>query len=189
MGEWFTDFDDAWRSFLTRDEPLESFFEQFPEDEFEIEGWLIVPSRETKRAVAELQRRLDDVDGLEPVPAHFLHVWLRGEHGPDLGQLRALAPFELDYARVNCFHTAVVVEAHSSALEQVDAPAHYLPHLTIAVVRDVPDPEAVRRAVVPLRDTAVGTDLVDELVSIRAPGSQTTVLQPWTVVERLALRR
>ena len=188
MGELFTSFDDAWAHFVARDQPLESFFDQFPEEDDEGEGWLIIPPPEVKREVLRLQAELEDVPGLEPSPHHFLHVWVRGQHGPDVEALAEGGPFELSYRRVNCFPTAVVVEAHAESLESVDAPDWFLPHLTIAVVRGAPDPNPVRDAVVPLRDADLGTTVVDELVYVRFPLSRSTVLQPWTVTERRSLR-
>ena len=94
MGEWFTSFDDAWSSFLARSEPLESFFDEFPEDPSSVgEGWLIVPPTEIKHEAMRLLAELEGIPGLVAVPAHFFHVWLRGEHGPDLEPLLELGPF------------------------------------------------------------------------------------------------
>ena len=188
MGDLFTTFDDAWQHFLAREEPLESFYDQFPDEETDGEGWLVVPPPEVKREVLRLQAELEDVPGLEPIPHHFLHVWLGGRQGLDIEQLTEAGPFELAYPHVGCFHTAVFVEAHSERFEEVEAPEDYLPHLTIAVMRDAPDVGPVRDAVVPLRDADVGTVVVDEIVYARFPLSKTTVLQPWTVVERRSLR-
>ena len=190
MGEWFTSFDDAWTHFLARREPLESFFAQFEDEPANAtaEGWLIVPPPEVKREALRVQGVLEDVPGLELVPHHFLHVWIRGtSHGPDPNELAQLAPFELDYRRLTCFHNAVVVEAASEAFDRVSAPPTFLPHMTVAVVRGTPDPEPVRDAVVPLRDVVVGNDVVRQLVRVRFPASATTVLQPWTVCDALGL--
>jgi 2'-5' RNA ligase len=186
--ELFTSFDQAWDHFLARTEPLESFFYQFPEEDTEGEGWLIVPPPEVKREVLRLQGELEDVPGLELIPHHFLHVWLGRQHGPDVEELAGGGPFELAYRKASCFHTAVFVEAHAERLDEVDSPDTYLPHLTIAVARGAPDVQPVRDAVVPLRDGDLGTTLVDELVYARFPMSRSTVLQPWTVIERLPLR-
>ena len=189
MGEWFTSFEDAWAHFVARDEPLESFFDQF-EDEpgVEAEGWLIVPSPDVKREALRVQAALEDVAGLELVPHHFLHVWIRGtSHGPDPSELAEEAPFELEYRGLTCFHTAVVVEAWSEAFDRVSAPPTFLPHMTLAVVRGEPDPEPVRAAVVPLRDVALGSQVVRQLVRVRFPAAKTTVLQPWSVIDALGV--
>ena len=135
MGEWFTSFDDAWSSFLARTEPLGVFFDEFPDDPSSVaEGWLIVPPPEIKHEAMRLQAELAGIPGIVAVPEHFFHVWLRGEHGPDLEQLLELGPFSLSLARLNCFHTAVVAEVDSPGLERLDAPDTFLPHLSLAYV-------------------------------------------------------
>jgi hypothetical protein len=190
VGELFTSFDDAWSHFVAREEPLESFFDQFPEDDsVEAEGWVVVPPTDVKREVLRLQAALEDVPGLEPIPQHFLHVWLRGRDGADVEALARGDPFPLAYRNVNCFHTAVFVEAQAQQLEDVAAPPEFLPHMTIAVVRGRPEVAPVRAAVTPLRDTDLGTHVVDELTRIAFPAGRTTVLQPWSVIERRSLRR
>jgi hypothetical protein len=189
VGEWFTSFEEAWSSFVARTDPLESFFDQF-EDEpgAEAEGWLIVPSPEVKREALRVQGELEDVPGLELVPHHFLHVWIRGiSHGPDPSDLAELAPFELAYRRLTCFHNAVVLEAASEAFDRVSAPPTYLPHMTLAVVRGEPDPDPVRAALLPLRNVELGSDVVRQLVRVRFPASKTTVFQPWSVVDALGV--
>ena len=190
MGELFTSFDDAWSHFLRRTDALESFFDQFPDDDaFELEGWLIVPPPEVKREALRLQAELEEVAGLEIVPHHFLHVWLNGPHGAAVHEVAEGGPFDVVYGNVNCLHTAVVVEAWSERLDAVVAPPTFLPHMTIAVVRGSPPVDPVRDAVVPLRSAACGRGVVRELVRVRVPAGRDTVLQPWRVIERLRLRR
>jgi hypothetical protein len=190
VGEWFTSFDDAWSSFLVRDEPLEPFFDAFPDDpSFVAEGWVIVPPPEVKRAALLVEGELEGLAGLTIVPHHFLHVWLRGDHGPDLEQLLELPPFEVSLARVNCFHDAVVAEVESEELDGLDAPDTFLPHLSLAYPREPLDPGPVRETLLPLRDASLGTFVVDELVRVSVPAGRATLLQPWTVVERFSLRR
>ncbi len=187
MGEFFTSFDDAWSDFLVREEPLESFFDEFPDDpELFAEEWLIVPPPEVKRRALLLQGELEDVPGLVLSPHHYLHVSLPGL---DLDGLFALGPFELEFRRVNVFHDGVVVEAVSDLLGGVSAPPTFLPHMTVAVVQGAPEVEPVRSAVLPLRETVLGTASVAELVKVRVPAGRTTMLQPWTVVDRVPLRR
>lgn len=190
MGGWFTSFDDAWSSFLARTEPLESFFDEFPDDPSLVaEGWLIVPPPEVKREALFLQAELEGIPGIVIVPQHFLHVWLSGEHGPDLEQLLELGPFSVSLARLNCFHPAVVAEVESPELDRVDAPETFLPHLSLAYVQRPIVADPVREVLLPLRDLSLGTFIVNELMRVRVPAGRTTILQPWTVVERASLRR
>ena len=190
MGEWFTSFDDAWSSFLARTEPLETFFDEFPDDPSSFaEGWLIVPPPEIKHEARRLQAELAGIPELVAVPEHFFHVWLRGEHGPDLEPLLELGRFSLSLPRLNCFHTAVVAEVDSEGVEQLDTPDTFLPHLSLAYVRGPLAAHPVREALVPFRELSLGTFIVEELVRVRLPVGRTTVLQPWTVVERASLRR
>jgi hypothetical protein len=190
VGEQFTSFDDAWSSFLARTEPLEPFFDEFPEDPSSLaEGWLIVPPPEIRHEAMRLQAELEGIPGIVAVPEHFFHVWLRGEDGPDLESLLELGPFSLSLARLNCFHTAVVAEVDSEGLGRLDAPDTFLPHLSLAYVRGPLAAEPVREALVPFRELSLGTFIVDELVRVRLPAGRKTVLQPWTVVERASLRR
>lgn len=190
MGEFFTSFEDAWAYFLARDEPLESFFDQFAaEPDLVAEGWLIVPPAEVKRAALRVQVALEDVRGLRIVPHHFLHVWLRDGQGADIEKLLEGPPFEVALPRLNCFHTAIVAEAVSPRLREVDAPEQFLPHQTLAVVELPIEPDAVRDVLVRLRETSLGSFVVEELVRVRFPAGRTTVLEPWTIVERVRLPR
>jgi len=190
VGRLFESFDEAWEAFLAREEPLESFFDQFPDDGAAVtEGWLVIPPPEVKREILRAQRALEDVRGLRIVPHHFLHLWLRGTHGPDLDELVEDGPFDVALERVGCFHTAVVAEVRSERLERADAPSTYLPHVSLAYV-ELPTPaEDVRAVVRTLRERALGAWTVDELVRVRVPTSRTTVLEPWSVVERASLQR
>ena len=190
MGEQFTSFDDAWSSFLARTEPLESFFEEFPDGPAIVaDAWLIVPPPEVKREALRVQGLLEGIPGLSVVPHHFLHVSLRGSHSPDLEQLLELGPFQMRIAKLNCFHTAVVAEVESEELDRIDAPEAFLPHLSLAYVESSIPVDPVREALLPLRDASLGTFVVSELVRVRVPAGKTTVLEPWTVVERASLRR
>ena len=175
--------DAAWAHYLPRDEPLESFYDEFPDDADAVADlWLIVPPPEAKRDILRVQAELELPD-LVVVPHYFHHVALPLR--PD-DRIFDLDPFELRLARVNCFHTAVVAEVDSEALR---ADGTFLPHLSLAYVERPTDPAPVRDAVVPLPETEVATFTVEELVRARVPVGRTTVLEPWTVVERLALRR
>jgi 2'-5' RNA ligase len=129
-----------------------------------------------------VQGELEEVGGLRIVPHHFLHVTL--PHAHELEK-----PFEISARRMNCFHDAVVAEVASEALAGLDAPETFLPHLSLAYVERPVEPGPVREALAPLRDSALGSFVVDEVVRVRVPWAKSTILEPWTVVERLSLRR
>jgi hypothetical protein len=194
VGRFFTSFDEAWQYFLGRAE-LEWFFGDFPQDEaFVAEGWVFVPPSEIKQAAQELQGAFASLEWLAPVPEHFLHVWLGGatSAGGWPHELRNTVAFDALYQRVNCFHSAVVVEVEAPQLReliagtQVDA-STFLPHMTIGVTREEHDPRELRTALLPLRNAELGGGQVTELTRIRFPAAQTTLLQPWTVIELVPL--
>jgi hypothetical protein len=143
---------------------------------------VIVPPPELKRAVLRVQGTLEEGPGLRIVPHHFLHVSLPRAHELE-------EPFEVSVARVNCFPAAVVAEVGSETLDALDAPETFLPHLSLAYVERPVEPGPVRKIVAPLRDTAFGSFVVDEVVRVRVPAAKATILEPWTVAERLSLRR
>ena len=132
MGQFFTSFDEAWQYFLARTEPLEWFFGDFSEDETVVaEGWVIIPPDEIKRAALSLQRELSAVEWLALVPEHFLHVWLGGATatGERPRELSRRGAFDALYRRVNCFHSAVIVEVEARpavGLGDASAPADEL---------------------------------------------------------------
>jgi 2'-5' RNA ligase len=142
-----------------------------PEDESAtVDVWIFEPSDEVRAAVAEVQAAFAHLPWIVPTPASFLHVTV---HEP-----LPTPPFEAVYRRVNCFHEAVIVEVESEAL------GGFLPHLTVGYVREPGPASDLRAAVAPLRDLDVGRQIVRELKKVRAPASRTTVLQPWTVMQR-----
>jgi hypothetical protein len=196
LAELFTSFDDAWSAFIAREAPLESFFDEFPEDVgHEIDWWLIEPSQEIRSAAHHIQERLAPLEWLVPIPDHFLHVSIgaREDIGSAWRAWRDIDELAVSYERVNCFHTAVVVELDPAARLLVrgttnDSPT-FLPHLTIAVVREPSSPEPLREALVPMREARLGSQGVQEAKLVRVPASRTTVLRPWTVLRKLALGR
>jgi hypothetical protein len=190
VGKFFTSFDEAWSYFVERREPLEWFFGDFPEDNESVaEGWLLEAPPEIKRQGLGLQSALAHLDWLTPVPDHFLHVWLAGPvtiaNAPD--RWRDAAPFEVEFRRVNCFHSAVVVEAHSDGFaplvegSSLDQPT-FLPHLTIAVTREAHDPSPLREVLVPRREIDLGRSVVAAAKFVRFPAAQTTLFEPWDIV-------
>jgi hypothetical protein len=195
VGRLFTSFDEAWRYFLGRAEPLERFFGQFPEDEALVaEGWVIVPPSEIKQAALEVQGAFASLEWLAPVPEHFLHVWLgfATSAGGWPHELRHSGAFDAVYRRVNCFHSAVVIEVEAPQLRELIAGTQveastFLPHMTIGVTREEHDPRELRTALLPLRNAELGGGKVAELTRIRFPAAQTTLLQPWTDIEFVPL--
>src|SRR5215213_4831811 len=149
MGRFFTSFDEAWEYFLARTDALEWFYGQFPDDEeFVAEGWIVEPTREIKRAAVDLQGVFAALDWLAPIPEHFLHVWVGGARGLSAKPegLRNSGSFGAVYRRVNCFHSAVVIEVEAPHLRRFVAGTEvdtstFLPHLTIGVTREEHDPE------------------------------------------------
>ena len=147
-----------------------------------MDAWVVIPPPALKRAVLRVQGALEDLRGLRVVPHHFLHVSL--PHAHELEQ-----PFEMSVGRLNCFPSAVVAEVESDSLVDLEAPETFLPHLSLAYVESPVDPGPVRVVVEPLRDSALGSFVVDEVVRVHVPAAKATMLEPWTVVERLSLRR
>jgi hypothetical protein len=194
VGEFFSSFEEAWASFVTREEPLESFYDDFPEDPDHIlSGWLVEPSAEVKLSALEIQERLEHVDWLDRTPEHFLHTWIG--LAPRIGEAwrswQDVPRFRATYERVNCFHTAVVVEVAGPFRELVagtpnDLPS-FLPHLTVAVVRERRPPGELRDAILPLRESSFGSHGVDEVTLVSFAAARSTVYQPWTVERRVPL--
>jgi 2'-5' RNA ligase len=180
LGEYFDSFEEAWSFFLERAEPLEDFFEEFTGGAFVGEAWLIVPSPEIKRAALAVQSELEALDWLTLVPHHFLHVSLTMDAASAFDE-----PVELEYARVGCFHTAVVVEVDSPQLHALDPHPKFLPHMTVAVVTGTSRVDELREILAAHRDDAFGTQRVDEIVRVWVELSREHVFEPWTVLERV----
>ena len=195
MGAFFRSYGEAWDFFLGRKEPLEWFLEDFPEEEvFAIEGWLIEPSPAVKASAARIQERLRQFSWLVAIPDHFLHVWFGDARalGDRTNSWAGSGAAEIEYRNVSCFHSAVVVDAHAPSLarmiEGTDLdPETFLPHLTIAITRERHDPAELRDVLIPLRDARVATETAMQVKRVRVPASRTTFLQPWDVLEVVAL--
>src|ERR671919_2528087 len=132
MGEFFTSFEDAWTSFLTRDDPLESFYDQFPDDPDHVfSGWLVEPATEVKASALALQERLAHIGWLDPTPEHFLHTWigLHSRVGEASRRWADIPRFQATYERVNCFHTAVVLEVGGGGGQRGPGPPQQEPPL------------------------------------------------------------
>ena len=158
-----------------------------------LEAWIVEPSREVKAAAARLQESLRRFDWIDLVPEHFLHVALGVPErlGDAPQRWPELAPFEIGYPRSNCFHDAVVVEVTQPvrrlvAGTQNDLPV-FLPHLTIAVPRVEHSADDLRDTLTELREIEVGVQTVGETKLVRFPAAQSTLFQPWEVVETVRL--
>jgi 2'-5' RNA ligase len=125
VGRFFTSFDEAWRYFLARDEPLESFFAEFPDGESYILTWLLPFDKALVPRVRAVHESFAPLDWITPQPEHFLHTSVAAvavsDRRPTNEEIRdaieharqawaGVEPFEVEYRRVNCFHPAVVVE-------------------------------------------------------------------------------
>jgi hypothetical protein len=173
---------------------LERFYDQFPTDEHSVlEGWIVEPSREVKAAAEGVQEALRRFDWIDLVPEHFLHVWLGVPEslGEAPQRWAELAPFAIGYLRPNCFHDAVVIEVTRPLRRLVagtrnDLP-EFLPHMTIAVTRVEHPAEELRDTLTELRETDVGAQTVCETKLVRFPAAQSTLFQPWEVVETARL--
>jgi len=208
LGEFFTSFDDSWRHFLGREEPMESFLDEFleePEDVL-LAGWLVALDPAVVPEVERVQAALAHLDWVRPIPDHFLHVWIGGVAYPaDPSAMEAefergraaladAGPFSITYPRLNCFHTAVVAEAESEGPRMVHEllwperdRSVFLPHLTIAVPVEPGPPEPLRETLVPMRQTALGEQTVTELILCLVPASRRTILDPWAEFGRAFL--
>jgi hypothetical protein len=197
MGTLFRSFDEAWESFLSRAEPMETL------PAFDAPStlvWLVPVDKGLVPRVRELQARLACAPFVRVIPEHFLHVTVAV---PPAGAVqdhvaaaerawRDVAAFPIDIRRVNCFHEAVVAEV---AAMPWDLPEqllgrpldHVLPHVTLALT-DGGSPDVLREIVVPLREAAVGRQLVTHVDLCRVPTKPESFLQPWEVLSRVALR-
>jgi hypothetical protein len=181
--ERFTSFDDAWRHFVGRTERLESFWAELPDEaDATLDIWIAEPPAPVKDAALQVQRSFAELSWIAPLPRDFLHVTLRPEV-----DWPSVAPFEAAFGPVCCFPVAVVAEVGAPAVEELVADPFFLPHLSLGYFRETHDPEPLRRAVEPLRDAELGRCVVREVSRVRVPFSTSRFLEPWTVLETVAL--
>ncbi len=95
-----------------------------------------------------------------------------------------VAPFPISYRNVNCFHDAVIIEAHAVG---PFAPPPFLPHLSIGYFRRAERADGLRDALQPFRDVELGTGTVDEVVLCDVSIGKTTFFEPWRVVATVRL--
>jgi hypothetical protein len=125
MSRLFTSFDEAWQFFLNRQGDLDDFFASFPEQDRFLMGWLLRFDNALLPSARDVQRVFSHLGWVTPLPEHFLHIWIGGvsfgPRGPRAEEIdvavgraqRAWAntsAFDVHYRRVNCFHSAIVVE-------------------------------------------------------------------------------
>ena len=206
MGEPFASFDEAWSSFLDRDEPLESFYEALPDEDSTLAVWLIEAAPAVKERALAAQESLARFDWIALLPAHFFHVTVH-ELGTELEEdeveqavrvareaWRDVQPFRIEYPRLTCFHEAVVAEGHTGGTEQLrrglgqDSVLH-LPHLSLAYFRSAGASGALRDVLAQRRETSLGEQDVDEVKLCLVPISKDRILEPWTVAGSIPLAR
>jgi len=158
-----------------------------------LEGWIVEPSREVKAAAARLQASLRRFDWIDLAPEHFLHVGLGVPErlGDAPQRWPELAPFEIGYPRSNCFHSAAVVEVTQPVRRLVEGTENdlpeFLPHMTVAVTRVDHSVDDLRDTLTELREVDLGVQAVSETKLVRFPAAQSTLFQPWEVVETVHL--
>ena len=69
---------------------------------------------------------------------------------------------------------------------QNDLP-EFLPHMTVAVTQMEHPAGELRDTLAELRETDVGTQIVGETKLVRFPAAQSTLFQPWEVLETVRL--
>jgi len=153
--------------------------------------WIVVPPPDVKAAAEEAQQALAHLDWLAPLPQHFLHVTLGPGDGP---APPAIDPFRIEYGGVGCFHETVIGEVHGEGLRGLAAALRpdldaFLPHLSLAYVREPRPPDELRQALALLRDVRLGEQLVEEVALVHVPFSRTSLLEPWTPLRTFRLGR
>jgi 2'-5' RNA ligase len=212
VGRYFATFGEAWSFFLTREEPLEDFFDELPDHDSYVLCWLLAFDEALVARIRTAQSSFAELEWITPQPVHFLHTSIAAVAvSPQPPSPAAIASaterarrgwsgvqrFEVHYRRVNCFHDAVVVEVagagpktlverrvDAGAVDTVD-PELFLPHVTIGAVNARTDASALRDVLAQIRGLDVGTQQVLEAQLCVVPASRRTILTPWTVVARV----
>lgn len=160
--------------------------------------WLIVPPEKVKLNARAIQTAFGELDWIAPLPDHFLHVSVAVDQELDVdAAARAwagVAPFPIVYRRANCFHDAVIVEAHADgvatlverALPETDL-SLLLPHLSIGYVRRHESADRLRGALRPFREAELGSGIAEEVLLCDVPAAKATFMQPWRVVGSVTL--
>lgn len=204
MGDPFASFEEAWSSFLARDERLESFYDGLPDEDSTLAVWLIEAAPSVRQEALAAQQPLARFDWISLLPAHFFHVTVHAV-GVDTAEdkleralrdareaWRDVAPFRIEFSQITCFHDAVVAEAHTGGTKELrrrldqDIVLH-LPHLSLGYFRSAAPPDALREVLVPLRGTDLGAQSVEEVKLCLVPISKARILEPWTVAGSVVL--
>jgi hypothetical protein len=143
--------------------------------------WLIMPPREVRAAAREVQSSFAEFDWIAPLPEDFLHV----SAGAGAGDWATVAPFPITYRYVNCFHDAVIAEAHADG--GPFPPAPFLPHISLGYFRRAESPAALRRTLIPVRQVELGIGVVDEVLLCDIPIAKSRFFEPWRVVRSVRL--
>ncbi|HEY5100899.1 MAG TPA: hypothetical protein VII54_12675 [Gaiellaceae bacterium] len=212
MGRFFTSFDEAWEFFVNRETDLEDFFARFPLDDHFLLGWLLPLDPRLRPAATNVQRSFSHLEWITLPPEHFLHVWLsivsfatRRPTADEIGSAveaaerawAGIAPFDLRYPRINCFHDGVVAETEGDGPRRlvsrlVEAGIGgvqlntFLPHLTLGTFNAPHEPTPLREVLMPRRQAEVGDQHVATATLCLMPASRTTILEPWEVVGSVA---
>jgi hypothetical protein len=206
VGQLFASFDDAWSSFLEREEPLESFHAGLPDRDATLPIWYIEPAGPVKDAAALIQESFAHLEAIAPPPRHFLHVTvssldfdlspeqIESEIDKAAAAWRNIAPFRIVYPRLNCFHEAVIAEVVGDGPRTVlqhlypdEDLSLFLPHCSLGYAREPIPPDDLRQALLPARETNLGAHEVRAIKLCLVPASRTTILSPWTVAASVPL--
>ncbi|MBD0337897.1 MAG: hypothetical protein ICV67_01235 [Thermoleophilia bacterium] len=98
-----------------------------------------------------------------------------------------MPPFAVEYAPPLAFPVALVSEVRAPALRGAVDDPFFLPHLSLGYFREAHDPEPLRRAIEPSRETSLGASVVTEVHRVEVPVGRSRFLEPWTVLETVAL--
>ncbi|HEY3017716.1 MAG TPA: hypothetical protein VGJ23_02685 [Gaiellaceae bacterium] len=150
-----------------------------------------------KTRASEIQASFRELDWIAPLPDHFFHVSVQVTKELDISAAARvwadIPPFSIHYRRVNCFHDAVIVEAHAQGVTELvrrglpEANLRLLPHMTIGYVRSSERADRLREALRPFRDTDLGAGMADEVLLCEVPVGKSTFLRPWRLVGTVTL--
>ena len=160
--------------------------------------WLIPAPGAVKTRAQEIQAAFGGLEWIAPMPEHFFHVTVATTQTLEVEAAAeawaGVAPFPIEYRRANCFHDAVIVEAHTrgvAALVERGFPnadaSLLLPHMSIGYISGREEAAPLRAALEPFRDVDLGTGVADEVLLCDVPVGKSTFLQPWRVVDSVKL--
>jgi hypothetical protein len=74
VGRYFATFGEAWSFFLTREEPLEDFFDELPDHDSYVLCWLLAFDEALVARIRTAQSSFAELEWITPQPVHFLHT-------------------------------------------------------------------------------------------------------------------